>query len=141
MTAEQQHTISVRPIYRNAFKSFLTKGRGIFIALMLVVACSEIAAQSTTVTVTSTNNPFCSGSNLSFTATVNPSAATGTVQFFDGAISLGTATLSGGVATFSTSSLSAGSHPITAIYLGGGTYTGSTSAILNQTINTYPPIS
>ncbi len=46
---------------------------------------------------------------MTFTATVSPAAATGTVEFFDGATSLGTGTLSGGVATFATTAL-AGRH-------------------------------
>jgi len=44
-----------------------------------------------------------------FTATVSPSAATGTVQFLDGSTVLGTATLGGGSASFATSALGGGS--------------------------------
>ena len=40
---------------------------------------------------------------------------------------LGTGTLSGGVATFSTSSLAIGSHTITAVYGGDTNFNGSTS--------------
>ena len=56
---------------------------------------------------------------VTFTATVSPSTASGTVQFKDGAADLGSpVTLAGGVATFQTSSLSVGTHSITAVYSG-----------------------
>jgi len=49
----------------------------------------------------------------------HPAAPPVSVTFYDGSTSIGTATLSGGTASFSTSSLTAGSHNITAVY--GGT--------------------
>ncbi|MDV9203194.1 Ig-like domain-containing protein, partial [Streptomyces sp. Wh19] len=52
---------------------------------------------------------------------------TGTVDFFDGATLLGTGTLSGGVATFTTSTLAIGTHPLTAVYNGDANFTSSTS--------------
>jgi len=85
--------------------------------------------------VSSNANPSTSGQNVTFTATVSPSAATGTVQFFDGATSLGTVPLGGGKATLSTSALSVGPHSITARYSGDTNYTGSTSSVLTQTVN------
>jgi hypothetical protein len=52
------------------------------------------------------------------------------VTFKDGSSPLGTATLSGGTATLTTSALTVGSHSITASYAGS-----STSAVLIQTIS------
>jgi hypothetical protein len=52
---------------------------------------------------------------------------TGTVSFRDGGVSIGTATLAAGVATFSTTALTLGSHTITASYGGNGTFSASTS--------------
>jgi hypothetical protein len=43
---------------------------------------------------------------------------TGTVQFLDATTQIGTGTLAAGIATFATSSLNAGTHSITAKYLG-----------------------
>ena len=57
-----------------------------------------VTQASTTISVTSNNNPSCSGSPVILTATITPNLATGTVEFFKGATSLGTATISGGVA-------------------------------------------
>ena len=89
----------------------------------------------TTTGLTSSSNPSNAGDNVMFTAAVSPSAATGTVQFFDGGSSLGIVTLSAGTATLSTSTLSAGSHSITAVYGGDTTYAGSVSSVLTQTVN------
>jgi hypothetical protein len=48
---------------------------------------------------------------------------------------LGTGTLSSGKATYTTSTLTAGSHSITASYGGNTTYNASTSSTLTQTVN------
>jgi hypothetical protein len=90
---------------------------------------------NTTVTLASSANPSTYGASVTFTATVSPSAATGTVTFKDGSTTLGTGTLSGGKATFSTSTLTAGSHSITASYGGATNYNSSTSSTLTQTVN------
>ena len=57
------------------------------------------------------------------------------MTFKDGATTLGTGTLSGGVATFATSALAIGSHTITAVYGGDTNFTTSTSSSLTQTVN------
>jgi hypothetical protein len=97
--------------------------------------------QASSVTVSSSTNPAPVSATVTFTAVVTPSAATGTVTFMDGATSLGTGSLSGGIAVFSTSSLAAGSHSITAVYGGNSTYVGSTSPVLTQSILTLTSIS
>jgi hypothetical protein len=93
-----------------------------------------VNATATTTTAASTLNPSLSGAAVTFNATVNPSTATGTVQFLDGTTVLGTATLAGGAASFSTSTLAAGAHAITAVYGGDANNAGSTSAIVTQTV-------
>ena len=63
-------------------------------------------------------------------------APTGVVTFLDGSTVLGTKTLVGsGVASFSTSSLSVGSHAITASYGGDANSVASVSAVLTETVN------
>ena len=60
---------------------------------------------------------------------------TGTVTFLDGMTSLGTGTLnSSGVATFSTTSLAAGAHSLTASYGGDTTFSSSTSTAVSLTV-------
>ncbi|MDV9203095.1 Ig-like domain-containing protein, partial [Streptomyces sp. Wh19] len=57
------------------------------------------------------------------------------VDFFDGATLLGTGTLSGGVATFTTSTLAIGTHSLTAVYNGSGNFSTSTSPVDTQTVS------
>ncbi len=71
---------------------------------------------------------------VTFTATVSPATATGTVTFKEGTTTLGTGTLSAGRTTFSISTLTQGTHTITAVYGGNTTYAGSTSVNLTQTV-------
>jgi pectate lyase len=100
-------------------------------------ASNSITPQgTTTTTVASSLTPSTYGASVTFTATVTPSTATGTVTFKDGSTTLGTGTLSGGTATLSTSSLSVSSHAITAVYGGDAAYISSTSSALTQTVNT-----
>jgi hypothetical protein len=53
----------------------------------------------------------------------------------DGSTVLETHSLSKGVASYSTSTLSAGTHNITAVYEGTADCTASTSAVLSQVVN------
>jgi hypothetical protein len=97
---------------------------------------------STSTALASSLNPSAFGQSVTFTATVSASAPgagtpTGTVSFLDGTKTIGTGTLSGGVATFSTSALAVGGHSITASYGGDPNFTGSTSAALTQTVKAY----
>jgi RHS repeat-associated protein len=94
-----------------------------------------VTKANTTTTVASSLNPSTYGASVTFTATVAPSTATGTVTFKDGSTTLGTGTLSNGSATYSTSTLTVGSHTIKATYGGSGSYNSSTSSALTQTVN------
>jgi Big-like domain-containing protein len=85
--------------------------------------------------LTSSANPVAQKKPVTFTATVTPSTATGTVQFFNGSASLGTVTLNGGKAAVTTSSLSVGTHSITAVYSGDATFAGSTSPALSEQVS------
>src|SRR5207237_9172797 len=53
-----------------------------------------VNAAATSTGLTSSPNPSTFGQSVALTATVSPSAATGTVTFKDGSTSLGTGTLS-----------------------------------------------
>jgi hypothetical protein len=97
-------------------------------------SCGQSSQTSTTTTVTSSSPTSIFGQSVTFTATVSPSAATGTVQFFDGATSLGNVALSGGTASLTIATLAPGTHPITASYGGDGNFFGSASSSLTQTV-------
>lgn len=93
---------------------------------------------STTTTLTSSANPSVFAQSVTFTAKVSnssTSAPAGSVTFYNGTTMLGTGTLSGGVATFTTSTLAVGSYSITAVYGGDTNDYGSTSNTLTQAVN------
>jgi hypothetical protein len=100
----------------------------------------KVNQASTTTALASSANPSTSGQSVTFTATISVTSPgsgtpTGTVTFYDGSTSIGTGTVSAGVATFSTSSLSVGTHSIKAIYGGDTNFKTSTSAVLRQVVN------
>src|SRR5271157_4891996 len=100
-----------------------------------------VSQSSTTTTLTSSANPSATGSSVTFTATVaavSPGSGTptGSVTFMaDGTTITGSpVTLnSSGGATITTSTLTAGSHSITAVYSGDTNFTTSTGT-LTQTV-------
>ena len=81
------------------------------------------------------------GDEITFTATVTGDSPTGTVEFFDGAVSLGSAPVAGGEAALSTSSLAVGVHSVTAVYSGDGSNDGDTSSAQSVTVLTEVAIS
>jgi len=99
----------------------------------------------TITTLGSSPNPSAVGQTVTLTATttiagpLNPgSIPTGSVTFSEGATTLGSANLNGGVATFTISSLSVGSHSITATYGGDNAFATSTSSAVTQVVNNNP---
>jgi len=86
-------------------------------------------------TLASSANPSTAGEAVTFTAKITPDTATGTVNFMDGTTALGTGSVENGAATLSISTLTAGTHPITATYSGDANNAASTSGILTQTVN------
>ncbi len=90
-------------------------------------------------TLAASANPAVASQSVTFTATVAgvrgvTTVPTGSVTFLDGSTSLGSASLSGGVATFSTSTLAVGTHSITAQYSGDSNFHSVTSAVLSEAI-------
>jgi hypothetical protein len=84
-------------------------------------------------------NPSVFGDALTFTASVAPASATGTVVFFDGAVAIsGNLPLNSGTVSFSTALLTGGTHTITAQYSGDSTFNGAVSPALIQTVNKVP---
>ena len=119
----------------------------------------KLAPQSTLTLLASSLNPSTVGASVTFTATVQAAdagssftgvlrglvgalgggAPTGTVEFFDGATSLGTGTLDGaGQTTLATSALTQGTHSVSAVYAGNASYQTSTSTALSQVVNVAP---
>jgi hypothetical protein len=108
---------------------------------------------ATTTTLTSAPNPSLLSQSVTFTATVTPagtppSGPTGTVNFelcpttaCSTPTSMGSAGVqANGQATFSTSTLTAGTYIVRAAYLGDGptaNFSGSTSNTVSQTVNKF----
>jgi probable HAF family extracellular repeat protein len=104
-----------------------------------VFGLAASSSGSTTTALVTSSNPASFGQLVTFTATVTGNSPTGTVQFLDGATSLGTpVVLTAGVTALSTSSLAVGPHSITAVYSGDASNPGSTSAGLSETISPNP---
>jgi hypothetical protein len=89
-------------------------------------------ASSTTLTAASTS--LTVNESVLLTATVSPTAATGTVTFYNGTATIGTGALTSGTATLSTSFSAAGTESITATYGGNSTYATSTSSAVSITV-------
>jgi parallel beta-helix repeat protein len=91
-----------------------------------------------TLSLTSSLNPADIGQSVTFTATASgimPGATPDTVTFYDGANSIGSSPLNAaGVASISTSSLTLGTHNITAILAATTTHTSTTSTALIENI-------
>lgn len=105
--------------------------------------------------IASSANPVATGTAVTFTMTVTPVAPgagqpDGTVNFLIDGTSAGSGTLSGGVATFTTSTLAHGTHTVAAEYAGSANFSGSTATLApvlnvnsapvagNDTIERYP---
>lgn len=101
-----------------------------FNALFTAWPTSRTTATTTTISPSATKiNP---GQSVTFTATVTPSTAVGSVSFVNnGNTTLGTALIgatNSGEALFATTTLPAGSNSVTAVYLGDASRLSSTSA-------------
>ena len=89
----------------------------------------------TATSLTSSLNPSTFGTAVTLTARVSPAAATGTIQFFNGSMLLGSGVVSGGTAQLSIATLPAGADSLTAVYGGDTIYGRSTSGVLSETVN------
>jgi hypothetical protein len=101
----------------------------------LTVIVQQTVSSSTT--LTATPNPAAAGIPIAFTVSVTATGLvpTGTVALLDGATTIGTIPLVNGHGTFSTSSLGAGAHSITAAYGGASGVAASTSAAVAVVVN------
>jgi uncharacterized repeat protein (TIGR03803 family) len=94
---------------------------------------------ATTTTLTSSPNPSAYGQAVTFTAAVTSSLGAppdgDTVTFKHGTTVLGTGSLSGGSASFTTSALPVGTNLIKAVYGGDTQFAASTSNLVKQVVN------
>jgi Bacterial Ig-like domain (group 3) len=94
--------------------------------------------KATTTALSSSPNPSLIGQAVTYTATVNSTAATGTVEFKQASVTInGCAAqpVNSGVATCTVTNLTSGWWTMTAIYSGDSNYAASTSPGYRQTTN------
>jgi hypothetical protein len=100
---------------------------------------STVVVEPTATTVTSSPNPSNLDQAVTFTATVTSAAGSPpdgeTVSFMQGTKLLGTGTLSSGSASFTTSTLTKGTHAVTADYAGDANFAASKSKPVKQVVN------
>ena len=129
-------TTSTRPAGTHPIKA-VYGGDASFIGSTSKVVNQVVSKATTATTLASSRNPSNFGQSVTFTASVTPQfsgTVKGTVTFYDGAMALKTMALSRGVAKFTTSTLTAVAHSITATYNGNANF-DSSSASLTQTAN------
>ncbi len=91
-------------------------------------------------------NPSTFGESVTYTSSISGASATGTVTYKEGTTTLATNPVSGPIgqkaATFTTSSLSPGTHLVTATYSGDANYEPSTSGTVSLTVRSLfgPPL-
>jgi len=93
---------------------------------------------TTKTVVSATPSPALVEATVTFTATVtgNGGTPTGAVSFLSDGVSIGSAPLKAGTATFTYSALAAGTHAITASYAGDANDAASASAAFSETVGT-----
>ena len=98
---------------------------------------ATIVKSATTTTLSSSQSTAMVGQSITFTGHVSATSGspTGTVRFQDGSTTLGTGTVSGGVATFQTQTLAAGVHNVIAAYSGDSNFNASSSSAMSQTMD------
>lgn len=101
---------------------------------------TRIHLVSTTTALTASPNPSTYGEAVTLTAVVTSNLGTQppdgeAVSFMKGKTLLGTAMLAGGVASFTTATLNAGTMAATAVYAGDPGFGGSSSTPVKQVVN------
>lgn len=126
-----------------AFSSSPTIVSGSLVAnthAVIITTSSNVVLQVATTLALSSSSPTNGYlDNVTFTATVSPTNATGWVVFATNLVALETNSLVAGVAAASLSSLPRGTNLIIAIYSGDGNHLASTNT-LNQVVTNHPPV-
>jgi hypothetical protein len=102
-----------------------------------VQVTATITSAPTSTSLVASANPSVYSRSVTFTATIHPTTSgtpTGTITFKDGAATLGSVAVASNTASFTTATLAARSHSITAVYSGDGHFGASTSPILTESI-------
>lgn len=102
-------------------------------AIAIGVYNDQLASSSVTLQASTTTPEY--QTSVTLTATVSPSAATGTVTFYNGSTNLGSAPVSAGTASLITSFAAGGTATLHAVYSGDYNYLSSSSNSLTMNIS------
>ncbi|MFC4606197.1 beta strand repeat-containing protein [Rhodococcus kronopolitis] len=113
------HSITAEFVAGAGFVGSTSAAHAVEVSAPLVTTTTDLAVPATALT----------GTAVDLTATVGPADAVGSVQFKDGGVNIGSpVAVSGGVATLSHTFDTVASHSITAEFVAGAGFVGSTSA-------------
>src|ERR1019366_8233873 len=103
----------------------------------VILTVAATGPTTTTTTLSSlTASPY--GSSVTFTATVSPTPTSGTIQFYDNGVAIGSPVTGrgGGTASFTAGGVWAGKHPVTAAYSdASGSAASATPSASSQQVN------
>ena len=129
-------TTSTLPLGFNIITAFY--GGDLNYGISTSAPVNQRVVEATTTAVSSSPNPSTYGEAVTFTAVVTSKVGAPpdgeTVSFMKGKMVLGTGTLSGGSATFITSTLKVGTTSVTAVYGGDSNFAGSKSKPVKQVV-------
>jgi hypothetical protein len=94
-----------------------------------------VQAGPATLSLESPSGPSILNGLVNFVATTSEGLNGATITFYDGGALIGSATVNGTIAVFTTSSLALGNHTITAQFAGNADYIAVTSASIVQKVN------
>jgi hypothetical protein len=122
---------------------YMSAFAGVLLAASLVAGCgsdspannNSTGATATTTSLVVSTTSTTIGSTVRLTATVSPTTASGTIVFYNGSSSLGSASLSSGTAVLTTSFDAAGTYSLTAAYSGSSSYKASTSSAASLSVS------
>jgi hypothetical protein len=106
----------------------------------VIVTAPPIAATTTSVTYSPAAPSYGQPVTLSASVASGSGTPSGSVEFYDGAALLGTATLSAATASINVPSFNAGSHSITAQYKGSASHAASTSPAVSLAVAKATPV-
>lgn len=100
---------------------------------LIGVYSNQLAATSVILNTSTTTPQY--QTNVTLTATVSPSSASGTVTFYNGTTNIGSSAVSAGTASLSTSFAAGGTATLHAVYSGDYNYLSSTSNSISMNIS------
>ena len=107
-------------------------------AQSVTITSPPVTKTATSLVLAASSPSISVGAQLTLSAQLSPSPANGTIIFKEGASVLGTGPLTNGQASLSLTTLTSGTHILTASFTGDGTYDSATSAELRVTISPAP---